>query len=170
MTTVLNLSIINRMRNLSRSVLINLGVFILFAAAFAFLSQPAHAQGTLTATVKVDQAALGFRIPNLSDILTFIIRAFFVIAGLTALFYLLLGAFGWITSGGAEDAVKAARDKITAAIVGVILIVVVLAIIVTLEQIIFRERVCFGLSCAATIPNLVEPCGPDTNDPECDGV
>lgn len=112
---------------------------------------------TLTLTVQVDQRKLGFRIPNLADILTFMIRAFFVIAGLTALFYLLLGAFGWITSGGAEDSVKAARDKITAAIVGVILIVVVLAIVVTMEQIIFQQRICFGLSCAATIPSLIEP-------------
>lgn len=112
---------------------------------------------TTTLTIKVDQTKLGFRIPNLADILTFIIRGFFVIAGLTALFYLLLGAFGWITSGGAEDSVKAARDKITAAIVGVILIVVVLALVVTLEQIIFQGRICFGLSCAASIPSLIEP-------------
>ena len=158
------------MRNLSRTILINLGVFILFATMFGLsLVSQANAQTTLTATVKVDQAALGFRIPNLSDILTFIIRAFFVIAGLVALFYLLLGAFGWITSGGAEDGVKAARDKITAAVIGVVLIVIVLAIIVTLEQIIFQGRICFGLSCAASIPNLVEPCGPGTTDPNCTG-
>ncbi len=116
----------------------------------------------LTVTVKVDQQKLGFTIPTLSDILTFIIRAFFIIAGLAALFYVLLGAFSWITSGGEEENVKKARDKIVAAIVGVILIVIVLAVIVTLEQIVFQSRICFGLSCAASIPDLVDPCGPGT--------
>lgn len=129
----------------------------------------AAAQGNrLTITVKVDQSKLGFTIPTLSDVLTFIIRGFFIIAGLAALFYLLLGAFSWVTSGGEEENVKKARDKITAAIIGVILIVVVLSVIVTLEQVVFQSRICFGLSCAASIPDLVEPCGPGTCDADCD--
>jgi hypothetical protein len=147
----------------TRNLLIQLVSFLILSGIFVFYTHPAFA--TLTATVKVDQNALGFRIPNLADILTFIIRAFFVIAGLAALFFLLLGAFGWVTSGGDEEAVGAARSKITAAVIGVILIVVVLAIIVTLEQIVFRGRICFGLSCAATIPNLVEPCGQPGEQP-----
>lgn len=122
---------------------------------------PNQPGGTLTVTVKIDQNALGFRIPNLSDILTFVIRLFFVLAGLVALLYLLLGAFAWITSGGEEENTTKARNKITAAIIGVVLIVAVLAIIVTLEQVVFRERICFGISCAASIPNLIEPCGTD---------
>lgn len=157
------------MRNiLSRSTLLFLvSAFVLFGIAFFF--QPAvEAQDRLTVTVRVDQSALGFTIPTLSDVLTFIIRGFFIIAGLAALFYLLLGAFTWVTSGGEEDNVKKARDKITAAIIGVILIVVVLAVIVTLEQVVFQSRICFGLSCAASIPDLVEPCGVGTCDVDCD--
>ncbi|MFW5703965.1 MAG: hypothetical protein ACOCXQ_03940 [Patescibacteria group bacterium] len=120
---------------------------------------------TTTVTIKVDLDKLGFRIPDLSDVLTFLIRMFFVLAGLVALVFLLLGAFSWITSGGEEEAVKKSRDKITAAIIGVILIVVVLAVITTLEQVVFAERICFGVSCAASIPNLVEPCGEDVGIP-----
>ncbi|PJC30483.1 hypothetical protein CO051_05465, partial [Candidatus Roizmanbacteria bacterium CG_4_9_14_0_2_um_filter_39_13] len=48
---------------------------------------------------EIDTGELGFKIPSLGDLLTFAIRAFFVIAGLAALFYLLLGALGWVTSG-----------------------------------------------------------------------
>lgn len=107
--------------------------------------------------VMVNQGAIGFKVPNLSDILTFVIRAFFVITGLVALFYLLLGAFAWVTSGGDKDAIGAARDKIQAAIIGVIMIVAVLAIVVTLEQVVFRKRLCFGISCPASIPSLVQP-------------
>src|SRR3989344_8938009 len=38
----------------------------------------------------VNTGNLGFAIPSLGDILTFFIRAFFAIAGISALFYLLL--------------------------------------------------------------------------------
>ncbi len=97
---------------------------------------------------------------NLADILTFAIRIFFTIAGVAALFYMLLGAFAWIQSGGEEEAVTGARSKITAAVLGMILIVGILAVIWTLEQIIFGQRICLGISCALTIPNLVSPVTP----------
>lgn len=125
--------------------------------------QPLNAQGTplpgttTTLTIKIDEQALGFKIPNLAQILTFIIRMFFVIAGLLALFYLLLGALEWVTSGGDEEKTGAARKKIVAAVIGLILVVVVLAVVVTLEQIVFRGKICVGLSCAASIPSLIEP-------------
>lgn len=111
-------------------------------------------------TVQVDQTALGFQIPSLSDILTFLIRFFFVIAGLAALLYLLLGAFAWITSGGNKEGVEKAREKIQAAVIGVILIVITLAIIWTLEQVIFAKQICFGISCPLTMPSLVKPIRP----------
>ena len=110
----------------------------------------------IPACQSVDVGALGFRIPSLADILTFAIRAFFAIAGIAALFYMLIGAFGWVTSGGDKDSITAARERIQAAVVGMILIVAVLAIIWTLEQVIFKRRVCLGLSCPVTLPGLIE--------------
>ena len=47
--------------------------------------------------LEVDKGTLGFEIPTFGEILTFIIRLFFVLAGIAALLYLLLGAFTWIT-------------------------------------------------------------------------
>ena len=111
---------------------------------------------SLPACQSIDTGALGFKIPSLGDILTFAIRAFFAIAGIAALFYMLIGAFGWVTSGGDKDAISAAREKIQAAIVGMILIVAVLALIWTLEQVIFKRRICLGLSCPVTLPGLIE--------------
>lgn len=106
--------------------------------------------------IQVDQGALGFAIPTFGDVLTFVIRAFFVFAGLAALLYLLLGAFAWVTSGGAKENVEKARDKIQAAIIGVLLIVIVLSIVWTLEQVVFRQKVCFGISCPLTLPALLK--------------
>ena len=108
------------------------------------------------ATVKVDEVALGFKIPTLSTLLTFAIRAFFVVAGLMALLYLLLGALSLVTSGGNKENVDKARDKITNAVIGVIMIVAVLAVVATLEQVVFKQAVCFGLTCEITIPDLLQ--------------
>ena len=104
--------------------------------------------------IRIDE--LGFKIPTLGDVLTFAIRAFFAIAGLTSMFYLLLGAFAWITSGGDKDSVAAARGKIQAAIIGMILMVVVLGVVWTLEQVIFKRAICFGISCPVTLPSLIK--------------
>jgi len=109
-------------------------------------------------TIQVDQGpgGLGFQIPNFSDILTFMIRGFFIIAGLAALFFLLLGALAWVTSGGNKENVEKAQQKIQQAVVGVILIAVVLAVVATLENVVFQRKICFGLTCAITIPSLVK--------------
>ena len=141
------------MKNI-RSIFINLSLFTAIVATFAVTSGVYAAPGA--ATLQVSEGALGFTIPTLGDILTFAIRAFFVIAGLAALFYMLLGAFAWVTSGGDKDAVSAAQGKIQAAVVGVLVIVAVLAIVWTLEQVIFSGKICFGISCPVTLPSLVK--------------
>lgn len=107
--------------------------------------------------IQISEDTLGFQIPNFGEILTFLVRFFFVMAGLAALFYMLWGALSWVTSGGEKEAVQAARDKIIAAIVGVLLIVVVLAVIWTLERLVFNGAVCFGVSCGVSIPGLLTP-------------
>ena len=122
------------------------------------VSHVAYASGGGGQTANPDLSVqLGWQVPSLGGILTFIIRLFFIIAGLAALFYLLLGALAWVTSGGSKDAVEGAQKKIIAAVVGVVLIVVVLSIIVTLERIVFRCRICFGISCQVTIPSIIDP-------------
>ena len=139
--------------------------FLLLLGVFSVMSQTAHADPAvcdamaaedLPACETVNVEELGFKIPSLGDLLTFAIRGFFVIAGLAALFYMLLGAFAWVTSGGDKDATTAAQQKITAAVVGVLIIVAVLAIIWTLEQVIFKRRICLGLSCPVTLPGLID--------------
>ena len=65
-------------------------------------------------SIIVDQGAggLGFKIPTFSDILTFTIRGFFIVSGVAALFFLLLGALAWVTSGGNKENVEKAQQKI----------------------------------------------------------
>lgn len=93
----------------------------------------------------------------LSNILSAGIKMFFIVAGLAALLYLLLGAFDWITSGGEKEKIMKAQSKIQNAIVGLILMFVVLAGLVTLERVAFKCKFCFGLSCPIQIPKLGQP-------------
>jgi hypothetical protein len=97
---------------------------------------------------------LGFNIPAFDVVLTFIIRIFFVIAGIIAILYLLLGALAWITSGGNKESVDKAREKIQAALIGIILIFVVIAIVGLLENIL-----SFGMGITKPIvfPKLITP-------------
>lgn len=104
----------------------------------------------------IDVNDLGFQIPTLSDLLTFAIRGFFGISGIAAMFYMLTGAFFWIISGGDKDNIKAARERIQAAVVGMILIVAVLSLVWTLEQVIFKRRICLGLTCPILVPALIK--------------
>ena len=117
-------------------------------------------------SVKIDERTLGFRIPSLGDLLTFVIKAFFALAGIAALFMLLLGAFMWVTSGGDKANVEAAQKRIQAAIVGIIMIVVVLSIVWTLENVIFARTICFGISCPITLPPILKPVG-NPSTPGC---
>lgn len=100
---------------------------------------------------------LNFKIPTLAEIITFVLRSFFIVAGLAALIYLILGAFAWVTSGGDKENVSKAQQKIQAAIVGLIVLIVVLAVIVLIEQVIFNQKICFGLTCDINFGNLLQP-------------
>ena len=58
-----------------------------------------------------------------------------VIAFIAAFFYLLWGGFQWVTSGGDEAAVGAARQRITQALVGLVIVVAAWAIFQLVETI-----------------------------------
>jgi len=120
------------------------------------LSYPISAYA-VSDTLRVSEHDLGFVIPSFADILTFLIRAFFVAAGIAALIFLLLGAFSWVTSGGNKENVEKAREKIQAAVVGVFLIIIVVALVATLEQVVFHQALCFGLTCDLKFPELLKP-------------
>ena len=60
--------------------------------------------------------------------IAFGIKTFIIIAGLFMLVYLLLGALDWITSGGEKEKITKAQNKITNAVIGMVLIFVVLVV------------------------------------------
>lgn len=99
---------------------------------------------------------VGFKIPGFGEMLTFLIRTFFVLGGIISLLYLLLGALSWITSGGNKENVDKAREKIQAALIGVILIFVVLAVVTVFEQVFFPAGSGLGITKPIKFQRLVQ--------------
>src|SRR3989344_7920221 len=69
------------------------------------------------------------------------ILIFLIIAGLIALIYLLWGALDWITSGGDKEKLVKARNKITNAIIGLIIIFAGIVIFNVLVGIVLGGRI-----------------------------
>jgi hypothetical protein len=67
-------------------------------------------------------------VEGLGKFIAFGINMFILVAGMFLILYLLLGAFDWITSGGDKEKVQKAQNKITNALIGMVLVFVVLAV------------------------------------------
>ena len=65
---------------------------------------------------------------GINKIAGFLIRFFLIIAALASLVYLLSGAYDWIISDGDKEKVAKAQNKITNAVIGLLLTVATLAL------------------------------------------
>jgi len=61
-------------------------------------------------------------------IVSFGIRVFLTVAALTMFVYLLWGAYDWIVSGGEKEKIAKAQNKITNAVIGMLLTVAMLVL------------------------------------------
>lgn len=69
---------------------------------------------------------------DIGNVINFVLRVVMVIAVLLVFFYLVMGGIEWITSGGEKGKTEAARNKITAAVVGLIILAASYAILTLL--------------------------------------
>lgn len=73
-----------------------------------------------------------FGLPNqasASDLIIFIINIALAIAGLIAVFFLIIGGFRYITAAGNEDASEQAKKIILNAIIGIVVIILSFVIV-----------------------------------------
>lgn len=96
---------------------------LLPSLSFVYAADPATDQRA----INLNQGPLGGIGPN--QIIQFIIYGAFALAILAALVYLIWGGINWILSGGDKEKVDAARKRIVAAIVGLILVALAVAIL-----------------------------------------
>jgi len=62
-------------------------------------------------------------VAGVAKVLSFVIQLVLLVGGLATLIFLLLAAFEWITSSGDKEKLSKAQQKITSAVVGLLLIV-----------------------------------------------
>lgn len=72
---------------------------------------------------------------NIGKLINFLLPYIFGIAGLIMLLYLVWGGFMFMTSHGDQKAVEAARQKITSAIIGFVIIFVAYWLVQLLQMI-----------------------------------
>lgn len=70
---------------------------------------------------------------DIVDIVRAIIQFILVVAFVLAFIMLLIGGIRWITAGGDEKAVASARNMITAALIGLVIVLVAFALIKLVE-------------------------------------
>ncbi len=61
--------------------------------------------------------------PDFGSLSSLVLRIVLVIAAILVFGYLIMGGLEWITSGGEKSKTESARNKITAAVVGLIILV-----------------------------------------------
>lgn len=112
----------NCMNNLKRMA----AVISSSATSIMLLAAPIYAADQVTI-----QPGKGFTNVASITLPTFIgalVTLIFIIAGLLATFYLILGGIKWITSGGDKAATQSAREQIQAAIIGLAVVLLSFAI------------------------------------------
>lgn len=96
--------------------------------------------GLLTESVHAQDPKLNIgqpsnvQIGDLGMLISALVGTLLIISALLAFFYLILGGIQWITSGGDKAGMEAARNKITHAIVGLIIVGAAWAIMILVQQ------------------------------------
>ncbi len=62
------------------------------------------------------------KITEIGSLISAVVGTMLILAALITFIYLILGGIQWITSGGDKTAMEAARNKITHAIVGLVIV------------------------------------------------
>lgn len=86
------------------------------ASVGTLLSSASVAFAQTTINVSLDSA--GFKIDSFGDLMTGLLNMVMFVAALLVFAYLIWGGVQWITSGGDKGKTEEARNKITAAIIG----------------------------------------------------
>lgn len=91
------------------------------AAALSLAASPAFADATFKFEGNAPFTNLGKLLGNLLFLL-------FAFAAMLAFIFIVIGGIQWITAGGDKVAAQAARDRITSAVIGLIIVVAAFAI------------------------------------------
>ncbi len=98
-----------------------------------FLAPVIYAQDD-PSTIAVTRNTELIKITSLGELIGAAVGLLMIIAALLAFLYLILGGIQWITAGGDKSGMEAARNKITHAVVGLIIVGAAWAIMMLVQQ------------------------------------
>lgn len=87
-----------------------------------------------TNPINVERPTEQIRITDVGQLVGAAVGALLIISALLAFFFLIMGGIQWITSGGDKTGMEAARNKITHAIVGLIIVGAAWAIMMLIQS------------------------------------
>jgi hypothetical protein len=85
-------------------------------------------------TINITRPTSQIKITDVGQLISAMVGTLLIISALLAFIYLILGGIQWITSGGDKAGMEAARNKITHAIVGLIIVGAAWAIMVLVQN------------------------------------
>jgi hypothetical protein len=116
-------------------------------------------------------------VSGISTMIIFGIQTFLLIAAIAAMFFMLWGAFDWVTSSGDPDAIAKARQKITNAVIGLVLVLVALGVFVLVSTDVLKiikrgpnGEWQFGIPTINRCQLTGAACNPANNAACCSGV
>jgi len=87
----------------------------------------------LAADVTINQPT-SIKITDIGALISAVVGTLLIVSALITFVYLILGGIQWITSGGDKTAMEAARNKITHAIVGLVIVASAWAIMALVQN------------------------------------
>jgi hypothetical protein len=109
-------------------------IFNLISLSSCFLFFLFKLAATSRADITINIPTPSAAVTNLGKLIGSGITAAIVIAGLLTFIFLIWGGLQWLTSGGDKSKYEAARDRITAAIIGLVIVAAAVAIINVIQQ------------------------------------
>lgn len=139
------------------AILLTLSFLVVVPIAFADTPTPAP---TVTGVVNINIEPLkipgvinpGANASNLSNIINNVLKIIFMVAALLVLVFLIIGAFQWIVSGGDKEAVGKARQRITAALIGLAILVLAFVILGVVGTIVGIDFLNFSFPKLTQVP------------------
>ena len=103
---------------------------IIEKGVYMMLAQPVFAQDT----IGVPQPTDVIKITDIGQLISAIVAILLIIAALLAFLFLVIGGIQWITAGGDKAGMESARNRITHAIVGLIIVGAAWAIMLLVQS------------------------------------
>lgn len=108
-----------------------LGLGFLTSTTIALAAMPTPASiNIVPPTLGIDPST------TIGSLLTSAITIVFIVAAILVLFFLIWGAFQWITSGGDKEGIGKAREKIVQSLVGLVILALAFLIVRVVGQIV----------------------------------